>query len=134
MKCKALQFVLILAITTSCATIFNNDRQLVYIKGGPENGITTLSTPDGTYNVENGQGAFMMSRQRADIPVRVTCPDGTKKSLIVATSYDWGTGWLNIFNYGVGFFEAIMYDRAYDIDNITLYDACHQTNTAAIFK
>lgn len=108
----------------SCASMFNGSRQQVQFRGGVEKGITKVSSPDGTFEVENGQGSFMMTRTKSNIPLKITCPDGSKKSSTVDTTYDWATGWLNLFNYGFGFIEAATSDSAYKVNDVNLYNAC----------
>ena len=119
--------VMMIAVATlsGCATIVNGDRQQVFVRGGVENGMTKLRTPDGTFDVENGAGAFMMTRSKSDIPVKVDCPNGTSKNAILSTHYDWAWGGAgNILNYGIGYFVDPFTRNAYIIDDVALAGIC----------
>jgi hypothetical protein len=74
--------------------IMNGSKQRIFVKGGPESGVTKVKTPDGTFEIENGSGSIMLSRTRSDIPVTVTCPSGKKKTGQIRTQFDWLKGWL----------------------------------------
>lgn len=108
---------------TSCATMFNGSQQQVKFMGGLEKGTTKVSTPNGTFEIEDGQGSFMLTRQKSDISMKVTCPNGKKKNIIAPTSYDWSIGWANIFFYPF-FLEAAFADKAYKIDDVRLMGLC----------
>lgn len=120
-----------LLIFCSCASMFNKERQQVKFKGGPEKGITKVLAPDGTFEIENGSGAYMMTRTKSDIPLRIKCPDGSTKNATAETYYTWKLGWLNIFNYGIGFLEAAFSDSAYSIEDISLFNLCNSASIEA---
>lgn len=117
---------------TGCATIVNGERQQVFFRGGPEKGVTKVQTPDGTFDIENGSGAYMMTRSKSDIPLKVTCPDGQTKGGVVETGFHWGWGGLgNILNGGWGWFIDPFMSNAYVIDDVSLMAYCSRTPQAA---
>jgi hypothetical protein len=116
---------LLLVATTNCATMFKSDRQTVYFRGGPEKGITKVQTPDGTFEIQDGSGSYLMTRSKSDIPLRVTCPDGSQKTGVVETRFDWLVGgFLNVLNYGLGWVVDPFNGSSYDIADISLMEYC----------
>jgi hypothetical protein len=89
MTVKLIATFLLVASFSSCATLFNADRQMVQFRGGQEKGVTKVSTPDGTFEVENGSGSFMMTRSKSNIPIKIMCPNGEAKNDIIETRFDW---------------------------------------------
>ena len=119
-----------LVLLTGCATLVNGERQQVMFKGGPE-GRTRVQTPDGPFDVDGGTGSYMMTRSKSDLPIKVTCPDGTTKSGIAPTSWSWGWGVFgNLLNNGIGWFIDPFTDRAYTIDDVSLATYCPTNATA----
>jgi hypothetical protein len=131
---RMLAIVLLISGSISgCATLVNSDRQLVRFKGGLEKGVTKVSTPDGTFEVENGSGSFMMTRTKADIPIKIMCPNGETRNDIVETRFDWLKGGVgNIFNYGWGWFVDPFVDDAYNISSVSLMGKCKDETKAAV--
>lgn len=78
----------LLAMLSGCATLINQERQLVFFKGGQDKVVTKVQTPDGTFDVENGTGSFMMTRSRSNIPIKIMCANGETKSDILETRFD----------------------------------------------
>jgi len=112
--------------------MFKSERQQVFINGGPETGVTKLQTPDGTFELENGRGAIMLTRTKSDIPLKVVCPSGDSKQIILETRYDWLVGGvLNVLNYGIGWIIDPFNGSSYIIDdNVTLMSQCKTENLA----
>lgn len=122
---RPLLLATILYLATGCATLVNGERQQVFFRGGPEKGVTKVQTPDGTFEVENGSGSYLMTRSRANIPMKVTCPDGSVKSSVIETRFDWllgGAG--NILNGGWGWIVDPFVGDAYNIENVSLSTYC----------
>lgn len=112
-------------LMTSCAMMMNGSKQQVFIKGGPENGIVKLKTPDGTFEIDGGSDSIMLSRTRSDIPIKVVCPDGKKKSGTIQTRFDWVKGGLlNVFNGGFGWIVDPFTNNAFLIENLSLMNYC----------
>jgi hypothetical protein len=121
------------ASISSCATLVNSDRQMVQFRGGQEQGVTKVSTPDGTFEVENGSGSFMMTRSKSNIPIKIMCPNGESKNDIVETRFDWIKGGLgNILTYGWGWFIDPFVDDAYVISDVSLMGKCRDESKAAV--
>ena len=117
--------VALILFLSSCAMIVKDSRQQVFFKGGVENGVTKVSTPDGTFEIENGAGAYLMTRSKPNIPLKITCPDGSKKNAQAETRFDWIAGGLgNIWNYFIGSIFDAMSDKSYNIDDISLQNYC----------
>lgn len=122
--------ILLLMITSSlflssCAMLVKSNRQNVFFKGGPEKGVTKVQSPDGTYDVENGSGSYLMTRSKPNIPIKVTCPDGVVKSGQVETSFDWLAGGLgNWWTYFIGSIFDAMSDKGYNIEDVSLSNYC----------
>lgn len=130
---RILTIIFVFASTTGCATLVNADRQLVQFKGGTEKGVTKVSTPDGTFEVENGSGSFMMTRTKANIPIKIMCPNGDVKNDIVETKFDWLKGGIgNIVTYGCGWFVDPFVDDAYIISDVSLMGKCKDEPKAAV--
>ena len=125
-----LTIILLSVLVSSCATIINSSRQIVFFKGATENGITKVKTPDGTFEIENGTASYLMTRSKADIPIMVYCPDGKKKSGIIMTEFDWPLGGAAnlIWTYGIPFAATIdvMSNKAYNIPDISLSFYCEE--------
>lgn len=123
-------FILVASIFMfcSCAMIVKSNRQTVYFKGGPDKGLTKVQTPDGTYEIDGGQASYLLTRSKADIPIKVTCPDGSTKPGVVQTKFDWVAGGLgNWWTYFIGsIFDAIS-DKGYDIEDVSLMSYCKNT-------
>lgn len=111
---------------TGCATLVNQERQLVFFKGGQENALTKVQTPDGTFDIENGSGSFMMTRSRSDIPIKIICSNGDTKSDIIQTRFDWLMGGVGNFllTSGWGWFVDPFMPDAYIIPDISLMGKC----------
>jgi hypothetical protein len=114
-------------ILSSCAMMMNGTRQQIHFKGGPEQGVTKVRTPDGTFEVENGSGTYLLTRSKSDIPVTVTCPDGKKKDGIIETQFDflWG-GVGNIFTGGIGWFIDPFSPEGFTIKDLSLVPFCKE--------
>jgi hypothetical protein len=118
---------------SGCATLVNSNRQLVFFKGGNEKGVTKVSTPDGTFDVENGSGSFMMTRTKGNIPIRIMCPNGYTKNDIVETKFDWIKGGFgNVLTGGYGWFVDPFVDNAYNISDVSLMGKCKDEPKAAV--
>lgn len=130
MKFANLSLAALIILSTGCSTIVKSGRQQVNFRGGPDNGVTKVQTPDGTFDIENGTGAYLMTRSKSDIPIKVTCPDGSKKSDIVETKFDWLSGGLgNLGFYFVGFVVDALSDKAYNIKDISLASYCPEASS-----
>jgi len=121
---KVLTLTLACIFLSSCATIFKDSRQQVFFKGAPQEGTTKVNTPDGQFEIDGGSGAYLMTRTKSDIPIKIKCPDGTSKSGIVQTKFDvLVAGVLNVL-----FWPAWLYDpwqgKAYNIPEISLSGYC----------
>lgn len=113
---------------SSCAIIAKNNRQQVAFRGGPEKGITKVISPDGTHDIENGSGSYLLTRSKADIPIKVICPNGDTKSGIVSTNFDWLAGGLgNWWTYFIGTGFDAFSDKAYNIEDISLASYCPES-------
>jgi hypothetical protein len=111
---------------SSCAIIVKSNRQQVFFRGGPDNGVTKVNSPDGTFEVENGQGTYLMTRSKSDIPIKVTCPNGKSKSGIIETRFDWLAGGLgNWWTYFIGSVFDATNDKGYDIEKVSLSHYCN---------
>ena len=130
---RTFTLILCLMVVTGCATIVNGERQQVFFRGGPEAGVTKVFTPDGTFDVENGAGAFMMTRSKSDIPIKVACPNGAgTKNGIIETRFDWAWGGAgNILNYGIGWFVDPFTSDSYVIKDVSLASFCSGSVPAA---
>lgn len=118
-------------LSTSCATLLNGERQQVFFKGGPEKGVTKVRTPDGTFELENGAGAYMLTRSKSNIPMKIECPDGKVKNGIIDTEFDWLKGGFgNILNGGWGWLIDPFMRESYNIKNPSLMDYCKPSRTA----
>jgi hypothetical protein len=123
--------ILIISLSTGCATVFKSARQQVFFQGAPSSGTTIVQSPDGKFEIEGGSGSYLMTRTHADIPIAVTCPGESKpKQMIVETKFDWlvaGAG--NLVTYGLGWFVDPFNDKSYDIPKIIqLGQHCPDTN------
>lgn len=131
-----IRFICLLAlvgIASGCATLVNGDRQLVNFKGGPEQGTTKVIAPDGTFDLVNGTGAFMVTRSKSDIPVRVICPDGSTKNAIIYTRWSWLPGVFgNLANGGWGWLIDPFTNQAYEVEDFTLAEHCPQRGSEGI--
>ncbi len=113
--------------------IAKNSRQQVVFKGGPEEGITKVVTLDGTFDIENGSGSYLMTRSKADIPIKVICPNGSKKSGIIETNFDWLAGGLgNWWTYFIGTGFDAFSDKAYNIGDVSLSSYCSSTSAEVV--
>jgi hypothetical protein len=124
----------IIALLTGCATLVNQERQLVFFKGGQENTVTKVQTPDGTFDVENGSGSFMMTRSRSDIPIKIMCANGDTKSDIIQTRFDWLLGGLGnlVLTSGWGWLIDPFMPDAYLIPDISLMGKCRNDSQKAV--
>lgn len=130
---KLIATFLLVASFSSCATLFNADRQMVQFRGGQEKGVTKVSTPDGTFEVENGSGSFMMTRSKSNIPIKIMCPNGEAKNDIIETRFDWLKGGLgNVLTYGWGWLVDPFADDAYVISDVSLMGKCKDESKAAV--
>jgi hypothetical protein len=122
------------ALITGCATLVNQERQLVFFKGGQENTVTKVQTPDGTFDVENGSGSFMMTRSRSDIPIKIMCSNGDTKSDIIQTRFDWLLGGVAnlVLTSGWGWFVDPFMPDAYIIPDVSLMGKCKTDSAKAV--
>ena len=130
---KILLTLVIAVLINGCATLVNQERQLVFFKGGQEKAMTKVQTPDGTFDIENGSGSFMMTRSRSDIPIKIMCSNGETKSEIIQTRFDWllgGAG--NLLLSGWGWLIDPFMPDAYIIPDVSLMGKCKDTPTAAV--
>ena len=124
----------LLAMLSGCATLINQERQLVFFKGGQDNAVTKVQTPDGTFEVENGTGSFMMTRSRSNIPIKIMCANGESKSDILETRFDWPLGFFGniLLTSGWGLFVDPFMPDAYVIPNVSLMGKCKDTSAGAV--
>jgi hypothetical protein len=123
----------LLTLLSSCATLINQERQLVFFKGGQDKVVTKVQTPDGTFEVENGTGSFMMTRSRSNIPIKIMCANGESKSDILETRFDWLPGFFgNILFTGWGLFVDPFMPDAYVIPDVSLMGKCKDTSAGAV--
>lgn len=82
---KVLFFAFVLT-QFGCATILKSDRQLVDFTGGhPQD--TKIQVPDGSFELKNGEGSFMISRSKNNIPIQISCA-GQKNETAIVTHFD----------------------------------------------
>lgn len=124
----------LLAMLSGCATLINQERQLVFFKGGQDKVVTKVQTPDGTFDVENGTGSFMMTRSRSNIPIKIMCANGETKSDILETRFDWLPGLFGnvLLTSGWGLLIDPFMADAYTIPDVSLMDKCKGTSAGAV--
>jgi hypothetical protein len=106
----------------------------VFFKGGQDNAVTKVQTPDGTFEVENGTGSFMMTRSRSNIPIKIMCANGESKSDILETRFDWLPGFFGniLLTSGWGLFVDPFMPDAYVIPDVSLMSKCKDTSAGAV--
>lgn len=124
----------LMAIFSGCATLINQERQLVFFKGGQENTVTKVQTPDGTFDIENGTGSFMMTRSRSNIPIKIMCANGETKTDILETRFDWLPGLVGniIFTGWAGLIIDPLMPDAYVIPDVSLMGKCKDASAGAM--
>ena len=117
-------------LVSSCAAIVKSNRQQVVFRGGPESGVTKIITPDGTLEIENGSGSYLMTRSRSDIPLKIMCPDGTSKAAMAETSFDWLAGGAgNLVSwFALGWIVDGVSDKGYNIQDVSLASYCSHSS------
>lgn len=120
---KKILIIVVNISMVSCASLFNDKNQSVRVYGGVKNGTTVISSPEGQFELEGSQGYVTLARKRKDIPMTLVCEEGTKKSFLATTKFDWGTGWMDIFFWPT-FAEAFMSESAYNIKDIDISGVC----------
>lgn len=117
-----------------CATIVKSSRQRVEFVAP---NVTAIETPDGKIEIEDGKRVAMLSRSRANVPVRVICTDGTKQDGTLETGFDWGWGFVgNIFSFQViGWVVDGFNDKSYHYDStIEIGSSCSKIEKTAAVK
>jgi hypothetical protein len=116
---------------TGCATFFKSSRQQVFFNGGSSDGVTTVQTPDGKFELDGGTGSYLMTRTKSDVPITVTCPGAKSKTGIVETKFDWlVAGGANLLFWPALFVDP-WNDKAYDLPpTIQLGQYCNGADRA----
>ncbi len=102
--------------------------------GGLKEGDTILNTPDGQYNLKNGQTTVLVSRSKTDIPISVTCNNETREGVII-TKYDALAGILGNIVFGgiIGMGIDSFNNKTYDPPNsFNLAPLCSDSKDASV--
>ncbi|MBL7557323.1 MAG: hypothetical protein JNM24_15960 [Bdellovibrionaceae bacterium] len=123
-----------ITISLGCATIVKSDKIPVKFMGGLKEGDTILNTPDGQYNLKNGQTTVLVSRSKTDIPISVTCNNETREGVII-TKYDALAGILGNIVFGgiIGMGIDSFNNKTYDPPNsFNLAPLCSDSKDASV--
>lgn len=127
MKLLRVGVIGICIFASSCAILVKDDRQMVRFKGAPEEGLTKVITPDGTFDIENGQASYLLTRSRSDVPLTILCPDGSREQSVASTKFDMLAGGVGAFLMWpvIGNIIDATSNKAYDYPEISLYGKCN---------